>query len=222
MRKFLAAEWRYLAMLNYPVEAQVLQPLVPSGTELDTWNGTPYVSMVGFLFLNTRVLGAAIPFHTNFEEVNLRFYVRRKAEDGWRRGVVFVHEIVPRWAIAFVARTVYSEKYLAMPMRHHFGPPEQPMASAPASPGMPAAAWSANQAADSVPLTVEYSWRFHGRWNRLALTTCGASDLAREGSEEQFITEHYWGYAATREGGRGRIPGRASLLAGVAGPRPTS
>ena len=74
--------------------------------------------MVGFLFLNTKVLGVPVPFHRDFEEVNLRFYARSKAEEGWRRGVVFVKEIVPRWAIAAVARWCYGERYAAMPMRH--------------------------------------------------------------------------------------------------------
>ena len=116
--KFLSAEWRYLAMLNYEIDPAVLRPYVPYDTELDTWNGETLVSMVGFLFLKTRLLGVPIPFHTDFEEVNLRFYVRRRGEEGWRRGVVFIKEIVPKAAIAVVARTVYHENYVAMPMRH--------------------------------------------------------------------------------------------------------
>src|SRR6266853_4911734 len=108
-RRFLTAEWRSLAMLNFEIDPAVLRPHVPRGTELDSWGGVGYVSVVGFLFLKTRVLGAPIPGHRNFEEVNLRFYVRRKADGTWRRGVVFIKELVPRRAIAFVARTVYSE-----------------------------------------------------------------------------------------------------------------
>jgi uncharacterized protein YqjF (DUF2071 family) len=96
---FLAAEWNYLAMLNYEIDPIILAPLVPANTELDFYNGKTYVSLVGFLFQNTRVAGIPIPFHRNFEEVNLRFYVRRKADDGWRRGVVFIKELVPRRAI---------------------------------------------------------------------------------------------------------------------------
>lgn len=103
-KAFLTSEWRYLVMLNYEIDPAVLLPFVPTGTELDSWNGKTFVSMVGFLFLNTRVMGLVIPFHRNFEEINLRFYVRRKAEDGWRRGVVFIKEIVPRFAIALMAR----------------------------------------------------------------------------------------------------------------------
>lgn len=101
---FLTAEWRYLAMLNYEIEPRILMPFVPRGTELDGWGGKTFVSMIAFLFLNTRVMGLAIPSHRDFEEINLRFYVRRKADDGWRRGVAFVKEIVPRAAIALTAR----------------------------------------------------------------------------------------------------------------------
>src|SRR5262245_54368008 len=117
-RSFLTAEWRHLLMLNYAVEQDVLQPFVPPGTVLDTYKGVAYVSLVGFLFLKTKVLGMAVPLHQDFEELNLRFYVRRFAGDDWRRGVVFIKEIVPRPAIAMVARLAYNENYIALPMRH--------------------------------------------------------------------------------------------------------
>lgn len=165
---FLTAQWRSLAILNYAIDPAVLAPLVPAGVELDR----PVVSMVGFLFLDTRVLGVPIPFHRDFEEVNLRFYVRRLASDGWRRGVVFVKEIVPRAAITAVARAVYNENYATHPMRHLI---EDDRA--------------------------EYSWKASGRWNRLAVETTGDPQPIRDGSEEEFITEHYWGYAAQRGGG---------------------
>src|SRR5690348_18142677 len=102
-RPLLTAEWRHLALLQYVVDPAVLLPLVPLGTELDSWEGRTLVSMVGFRFLRVRVLGASILFHTDFDEVNLRFYVRRRVAEGWRRGVVFVREIVPRRAVALVA-----------------------------------------------------------------------------------------------------------------------
>ncbi len=104
---FLTAEWRFLAMLNYEIDQALLLPLVPVGTELDSWNGKTFISMVGFRFTHTRLLGLAIPFHRNFDEVNLRFYVRRSSPEGWRGGVVFIKEIVPRAAIAWVARRVF-------------------------------------------------------------------------------------------------------------------
>jgi uncharacterized protein YqjF (DUF2071 family) len=68
--KFLTAEWRYLAMINYEIDPAILLPHVPRGTELDEWQGKTFVSMVGFHFLNTRVLGVPLPFHRNFAEIN--------------------------------------------------------------------------------------------------------------------------------------------------------
>jgi uncharacterized protein YqjF (DUF2071 family) len=177
---FLTAEWRYLAMLNFEIEAAILRPYVPVGTELDIWNGKTFVSVVGFLFLNTKVLGIPIPFHRNFEEVNLRFYVRYKASDGWRRGVVFIKEIVPRFAIATVARVVYNENYVALAMRH-----------------------ALEKERDSLKRAslVEYGWRYRGEWNFLRVQIKDDAKALITGSEEEFITEHYWGYAAQKNGG---------------------
>jgi len=172
---FLTAEWRYLAMLNYEVDASLLLRFVPPGTELDRWQGKVFVSLVGFRFLKTRVLGLAIPFHSNFDEVNLRFYVRREEAGEIRRGVVFIREIVPRWAIAFVARIVYNENYVALPMAHEI------------------------RTTGGGGLTVEYRW-CSSRRNAIRIAVDGDPALAVDGSEEQFITEHYWGYAAQPDG----------------------
>ena len=173
---FLTAQWRYLAMLNYEVEASLLLPFVPSGTELDCWNGKVFVSLVGFRFLKTKVLGLTVPFHANFDEVNLRFYVRRRQGDEIRRGVVFIREIVPRRMIAFVARTFYHENYVALPMAHEIRP------------------------VGNSGLTVAYRWQSGGVWSAIRLEVQGDAELVRENSEEQFITEHYWGYAAKPDG----------------------
>jgi uncharacterized protein YqjF (DUF2071 family) len=180
MRGFLTAEWRYLLMLNYVVAPDLLRPCVPSGVELDTWNDKTYLSMVGFLFQQTRVLGWRIPWHSNFEEVNLRFYVRRRVPEGWRRGVVFIKEIVPRQLIATVARHRYNEPYAAMPMRHRIELENGKLQNGG---------------------SVEYSWRYRGNWNSLRAVTVGAPRQPVEGSEEEFITEHYWGYTPQRNGG---------------------
>src|SRR5437764_779732 len=115
---FLTAQWRHLVMLNYEVDADVLTPLVPVGTALDLWQGRALVSVVGFRFLDTRVLGAAIPRHRALDEVNRRFSVRGGAPGGQPRGgVVFVRELVSRAAVALVARLAYSEPYRALRMR---------------------------------------------------------------------------------------------------------
>ena len=108
---FLRAEWRKLAIANYAVERSVLEKYVPAGTELDLWNDNCYVSLVGFMFVNTRLLGIKIPAHSDFEEVNLRFYVKRFEKGAWKRGVVFIKEIVPKPALTLVANTIYNENY---------------------------------------------------------------------------------------------------------------
>ena len=179
-KPFLTADWRYLALLNYESDPALLQPMVPAGTELDTWKGKTFVSMVGFSFLNTRVLGLAIPLHENFEEINLRFYVRHKADDGWRRGVVFIKEIVPRAAIAWVARRLYNENYVALPTGHSLvHSPDDPMNIASA----------------------RYFWTFERRGQFLQIVTAGAPSHFVEGSAEEFIAQHYWGYTTQRDGG---------------------
>lgn len=172
---FLTAEWRYLVMLNYAVDREVLQPLVPPGTELDFFGDQTFLSVVGFQFTRTRILGISFPLHTDFEEVNLRFYVRRRTDMGWRRGVVFVRELVPRRAIAFIARTFYGEPYSALPMRHRID-------------------------RSDTGVRAEYAWKRSGQWESLHAVGTGQPLAIASGSLEEFITEHYWGYTARRAG----------------------
>jgi uncharacterized protein YqjF (DUF2071 family) len=138
-RIFLTAEWRDLVLLNYEVDPGLLVPYVPRGTELDYWNSKAFVSLVGFRFVNTKVFGVPIPLHSNFTEANLRFYVRRREQGEVRRGVVFIREIVPRPAIALVARTFYNENYVTLPMTHTIEKYENG-SSQPRTAGAPAAA----------------------------------------------------------------------------------
>ncbi len=172
---FLTAEWRSLVMLNYAVDPAILAGHLPRGLELDLWQGEALVSMVGFRFLHTRVLGVAVPFHQDFEEVNLRFYVRRRVGDGWQRGVVFVREIVPKRAIAMVARVAYNEPYVALPMRH----------------------WVPEAGAAGM---LEFGWKLRGNWGGLGAETMGEPQPLVAGSAEEFIFEHYWGYTRQRDG----------------------
>ena len=175
---FLTGVWRDLAMLNYRVDPSLLASYVPRGTELDAWSGATYLSVVGFMFRRTRVLGLPVPWHRNFEEVNLRFYVRRKVAGEVRRAVTFIREIVPRRAIALVARLAYNEPYVARPMRHAILAGE-----------------------GGAPSRVSYEWRQGTAWSGLAVECRGPSREIEAGSEEEFITEHYWGYTRQRDGG---------------------
>jgi uncharacterized protein YqjF (DUF2071 family) len=167
-KTFLQAEWRKLVMANYAVDKQILDPYLPHKTELDLWKGTCYVSLVGFMFQKTRVKGLRIPFHTRFEEVNLRFYVRYKDAVEWKRGVVFVKEIVPKPALTWVANTIYGENYETMPMNHN---------------------WETK----GESLRVEYKWK-KKTWNAIQVAADPKAHEIETGSEAEFITEHYWGY----------------------------
>jgi len=83
-RTFLDAQWRKLVMINYAIDPEILKSYVPFNTELDIWEGNCYVSLIGFMFVDTKMLRLRIPFHINFEEINLRFYVKHKATMGTR------------------------------------------------------------------------------------------------------------------------------------------
>lgn len=171
-KEFLKARWINLLMLNYEVDPAVLAPHIPPATELDLWQGKALVSMVGFLFRDTAVKGIKWPLHINFEEVNLRFYVKHFNGKEWKRGAVFISEIVPKPFIATIANLLYKEHYSAMPMRH------------------------------SVDVISEgntkylYEWKFDGRWNNRLGGTVADKDIHPivPGSQEEFILEHYWGY----------------------------
>jgi len=166
---FLTAEWRKLALAQYAVDREILLKYLPPNTELDDWQGKYYVSLVGFMFIDVKLRGLNIPFHTNFEEVNLRFYVRYKDGEEWKRGVVFIKEIVPLPAITFVANTIYKENYQTLPMNHVWIEQEH-------------------------QLEVDYLWKSNKKWNKFSVTTSSKAQQILIGSEEEFITEHYWGY----------------------------
>jgi uncharacterized protein len=179
-RPFLTAEWRHVAMINYKVSPDLLSKYLPTGTELDTWDGAHYASVVGLLFVDTRIRGFAIPYHRTFQEVNLRFYVRRRVGGEVRRGVVFVSEIVPKKWVAAIARRTYNEPYRTMPMQHTV----RRMGVA--------AEW---------PSLVEYRWEQGAKWGKMSVEPTGPAAAMVAGSREEFIAEHNWGYTKQRDGG---------------------
>lgn len=175
---FLTAGWHNLALFNFTIDPRILESYLPLGTELDCWQGQAIVSVVGFQFFHANALGIPLLFHRRFEEVNLRFYVARQTPEGRRRGVVFIREIAPKWLISTAARWFYNENYVTMPMRHRVVPPTE-----------------------SVEGSVHYEWLPGPRWNGLSAHMQGKAELPIVGSEEEFITEHYWGYTKQRDGG---------------------
>jgi uncharacterized protein len=178
-RRFLTADWRHLLVLNYEIAPDVLAPHVPPGTELDFDAGSCYVSVVAFRFERTRLFGMAVPFHTTFPEINLRFYVRREMPDGPRRGVVFLRELVNRRAVAAIANWAYNENYRAAPIRARL-------------------ALEAGQIAPGS--RVAYEWRWAKRTHRIAARRSGTWRALDSASHEAFIAEHYFGYGVARDG----------------------
>jgi uncharacterized protein len=168
MKTFLTAEWRKLVMANYLVQPEILKSYLPDGTELDFFQGRCYISLVGFNFVNTRIGNIAIPFHRDFEEVNLRFYVRSRHKKELKRGVVFIKEIVPKFAITWVANSLYGEKYETMQMGH---------------------VW----AQDEKSLSVKYLWK-KNNWNSVEVNSSLNAFPLVAGTEAEFMTEHFWGY----------------------------
>lgn len=169
-KTFLKAQWSNLIMANYEISPEILMKYLPYKTELDLFNNRCYVSLVCFMFLETQVLGIKFPFHTNFEEVNLRFYVRYNDNGTWKRGVVFIKEIVPKMMITLIANSLYNENYATHPCKHTI------------------------QSIDNERF-VKYSWKSNSGWNHIEVNAEEDSIPIEIGSEEEFITEHYWGYA---------------------------
>jgi uncharacterized protein YqjF (DUF2071 family) len=176
---FLTAAWRHLVVLSYPIEPPVLEPYLPVGLELDFWRGKTYVSLVAFLFQNTRVCGLPIPFHRSFPEVNLRFSVKRCMPNEERRGVVFLREVAPRRAVAYVARRFYGENYLALPMRARIEPDER---------------------FNGIARSARFEWRFGEAPFAIAASSVATPRYSEPDSLDDFIIEHYWGYSAGTRG----------------------
>ena len=168
-RPFLTAEWLNVAAVTFAVEEERLRPYLPRGATIDTLEGSPRVSLVAFEFRRTRVLGLPIPRHIAFPEINLRFYVRHRGE----RGVVFIRELVPRHAIATVARLLYNEPYQRIPMRCGAQPTE----------------------------TGEVLvWHRFGRGSSLSLKGGADAVVPEAGSAGHWLTDHSLGLGRRRDG----------------------
>ena len=162
---FLTAAWRDLLLLNWRVDRSLLLPQVPVGTELDSWEGGYYVSLVGFRFLDLSVKGLPAVGHRDFPEINLRFYVRREVDGEIRRGVVFIFELTPRRIVEWVARAVYNEPYKTLPMRGEVSEEQ-----------------------------TQYELQQAGQWQGMAARPTGEWHEPADEARETFFVEHYWGY----------------------------
>lgn len=178
MATFVEAEWRHLVMAHYRVDQSLLMPWIPAGTELDDWNGNVFLSLVGLRFMRTRVLGLSVPFHRNFDEINLRLYVRRAVDGETRRGVVFIKEVVSVPAVAFAANLAYNEKYEIRRTRSRVP-----------------------RRLEVAPARLTYEWKSRSGWNRLRAVAGDGPFVAAPNSRDHFLTDRPWGYTRQRDGG---------------------
>ncbi len=166
---FLSAKWEQLIMANYAVKPQLLQPFLPKGVEFDHFNDTVFVSLVGFMFKNTSIFNIPIPFLGTFEEINLRFYVKRKEGNNVKRGVVFINETVPYKPVAYIANKLYKEHYISIPTKSEI-------------------------TISAYNKKIQYNWKINNAWNKLYVNTSDKAAPMAEASIEEFIFEHYYGY----------------------------
>ena len=172
MAIFLKANWEDIIMANYEIDPKILIPFVPKGVELDLHNGKCYVSLVGFMFKNTKLFNIPIPYFGNFEEINLRFYVKRKEGNIVKRGVVFINETIPYPVVAWVANKLYNEHYTVVPTKHEIITKQS-------------------------STDVKFEWLLNKKWNSIAVTKSNTCQKMEQHSLESFIYEHYFGYTKT-------------------------
>jgi uncharacterized protein YqjF (DUF2071 family) len=175
MAIFLKANWENIIMANYVIDPEILMPFLPKGVELDLFDGKCYISLVGFMFKKTKLFNVPIPFFGNFEEINLRFYVKRTEENGsTKRGVVFINETIPYPIVAWIANKLYNEHYTVVPTKHEI-------------------------TTGKSSKKVKFEWLLNKKWNSIAVTATIASEKMKQNSLERFIYEHYFGYTKIGE-----------------------
>lgn len=169
MKVFLKAKWENIIMANYEIDPKLLIPYLPNGVSLDLFNGKAYVSLVGFMFKNTKLFNVPIPFFGSFEEINLRFYVIRKEGNILKRGVVFINETIPYQLVAWVANKLYNEHYTVVPTKHELS-------------------------SNNKTIQIKFEWLLQKKWNTIAVGYESKTESMKTGSLEKFIYEHYYGY----------------------------
>ena len=174
MAVFLKENWEHIIMANYEIDPKILFPFLPKGVELDLFNGKCYISLVGFMFKNTKLFTIPIPFLGTFEEINLRFYVVRKEQNQIKRGVVFINETIPYKMVAWMANKLYKEHYTVVPTKHKIR------------------TTTTNQ-------KIKFQWLLNKKWNSIYVESELKSFIMKNDSLEKFIYEHYYGYTKIDE-----------------------
>lgn len=168
MKTLLTAEWTNLLVATFETDKNLLQKFLPAKTELSDWNGKHFMSIVGFMFSKPRLLNITSPFYRKFEEVNLRFYVRRKEKNKWKNGVVFIKEIAPSPLVGLVAKWLYHESFISLPMKHNLN-------------------------ITDAERNIEYRWKIGHSWNYIKIQASLSHSLSPH-TIEAFIADRHWAY----------------------------
>jgi uncharacterized protein YqjF (DUF2071 family) len=120
------------------------------------------------MFKKTRLFEIPIPFFGSFEEVNLRFYVRRIECKKVKKGVVFINETVPFKIVALLANKLYKEHYISIPTK--------------------------NTCIINDNKNIVYEWKKNEQWNSLTVKTETTQQKIESNSIEEFIFERYFGF----------------------------
>ena len=106
----LRAAWETLAFVHWRVAPEQVQPLLPEGLTVDTYDGDAWVGLVPFVMADIRPLGVRVlPSRmARSPETNLRTYVR--GPDG-RDGVWFLSLDIGSGALAGVLRGAVGAPY---------------------------------------------------------------------------------------------------------------
>jgi uncharacterized protein YqjF (DUF2071 family) len=108
-RPVVRVSWRSLTFLHWAYDPDVVQPLLPPGLEVDTWDGKAWVAITPFVMTGFRLpFMPPLPVVSTFPETNVRTYAR--GPDG-QDGLVFLSLEVDSLPTFVGARATYWVPY---------------------------------------------------------------------------------------------------------------
>ena len=104
----ITMSWHDLLFIHFEVEVSALRAAVPSGLELDLWQGKAWVGVVPFYMSQVGPPALnQLPWTSRFEELNVRTYVTQ----GGRGGVFFFSLDAANWLAVLTARARFHLPY---------------------------------------------------------------------------------------------------------------
>jgi uncharacterized protein len=170
-RQVMHQRWEDLLFLHWRWDADVIQRTLPPGLHVDTHEGEAWIGLVPFFMRGIRPVGfPAVPWISNFLEMNLRTYVH---DDEGRPGVWFWSLECDQPLAVWIARAFFS-----LPYQH--------------------STMSARRENGSVRYTTRR--RGDDRESRLDYRLHGTPVEAQPGTLEFFLAERYALFSQTKHG----------------------